>query len=288
MLRVVIALPLFLLVSAAGITPVALGAAGPGGVVMKGPTFRYSLTSGQDIDVCKHMQSVFNEKFSHLWDGPPLTSLTDDPNYSANGKYSFPLLPGVTYSAKATAELSLSAQPTSPEFSAIRWQEGTAHSGGCPAGSICPGDKPAPVLVAYFDFDNDGYIDTVVKHGIFFSGYNSMFLAQEYVEVWRGRTIKITGNPSLWDLRHEDKNSTSIISSGMYLRPFIYEGVTYVATYEPHFDSDRGQEPGPPPYPIDENMLIEQFQFPDKGQQTDTRQVWDTMLVCDLHMERLE
>jgi hypothetical protein len=278
-------LALVVLMTLGSAAPLAHGE-GAADIIIKGPTFRYSLTSGQDLDVCKHMLTVFNDKFAHLWDGPPLTSLTDDPDFSATSKYAFPLLPGYTHSAKSTAEMSLSAQPTSPEFSAIHWQEGSAHPGGCPAGNTCPGDKPQPILVAYLDFGNGGSIDTVIKSGIFFSSYNAMFMAQEYLQVWHGQKLIINGTPSLWDLAHpQDKEQWSGIVSGMYLRPFIYEGKTYIADYVPQFEEDHAA-PGPPPYPIHEDMNIEQYHRADNKDATG-RPEWIGETVCDLQMERL-
>lgn len=229
---------LFMNVAIAALPPRA--ASSPADTIIHGPTFRYMLKKDQNAEICKHMLHVFNDKFTHLWDAPPLTSLTKDPNYSATGKYAFPLLPGVKHSPKATFEMRFSAWPTSPEFAAIRWREGRAVFGGCPTGKKCAGEGPIPILVAHFDFDNDRSIDTVIQWA-FDSGESS---PEGALNVWRGKVLKITGMPVLWALDHpQDKRLTPIMMRGEYPRPFICRGVVYVAKYKPDFGSESKRPP---------------------------------------------
>ena len=284
-------LVVFLLtLSAITVAPLAHSETSPVDAVFKGPIFRYSLREDHDPVVCKHMLQVFNDKFAHLWDSLGLT----DSNYTADSKYAFPRLPGVQHSARTTFDMKFSSQPTSSEFSAIHWSEGRVVPGGCAAGQTCPEDsRPEPILVAYFDFDNDGSVDTVIKEGAsFFPGYERMSWAQEYLIVWRGQKLEITDTSNLWDLEHpQDKKLTPIIMWGAYLRPFIYQGTAYVVSYEPDFGEKDGQmnlNRYMPPYPIREDMLIEKYSFMGRTEAVTGRPQWSTSTVCDLEMKRVK
>lgn len=276
--------------SVAAAEPPAHAALRPADIVIRGPTFRYTLNEDRSPSVCKHMLRVFNEKFTRPWNAPMLLSYTNDPDYSVTSKYALPLLPGVKHSTKATFEMRFSAWPTSPEFSAIHWKEGKAVPGGCPAGKTCAGEAPMPILIAHFDFDNDGSVDTVIKEGgSFFQGYGDMSHVMEYLEVWRGQRLKITGTPSLWDLAHpRDKALRPITLVGTYLRPFIYRGVTYVASYQPDFGTERPY----PSYPVREDMLIERYYFAGRRVARGEFGIpgypeWSVETVCNMQMQRL-
>jgi hypothetical protein len=281
---------LLLVLSAIGITPLVHSETALADIIFKGPVFQYTLREDHDPVVCKHMLRVFNDKFSHPWDSLELT----DSAYSADSKYAFPRLSGVQHSAQITFDMQFSAQPTSPEFSAIRWNEGRVIPGGCPEGKTCSAaSRPEPVLVAYFDFDNDGSKDTVVKIGSsFFPGYARMSWAQEFLIVWRGQQLEITNTSNLWDLEHPaDKRLRPIIKWGyVYVRPFIYRGITYIASYAPSFRDDSGQNLNRymPPYPIREDIFIEKYSFTGQMETTTGRPQWTTNTICDLGMKRLK
>ena len=226
------------------------------------------------------MLRVFNDKFAHPWDAPPLPWSKTFQWYSADSKYGFPLLPDVKHSTEATFEMRFSAWPTSSEFSAIHWNEGRATPGGCPAGQVCPGEGPEPILVAYFDFDNDGSVDTVIE-----STFDPSPLGDTF-EVWRGQVLKISVTPSLWDLEHpQNTELTPIMMSGPYMRPLIFQGVTYVASYDPTSISPAGDEPGSPAYLVREDMLIERYHFAGRKDRIG-RPEWSSDTVCDLRMRR--
>lgn len=249
----------------------------------RGPAFRYSLKRTKNPAVCEHMLHVFRKNFTYPWSAPMQMALTDDKN-PATSKYAFPLLPGAKRSVEATDETAFSAWPTSPEFSAIHWKEATVAQGGCPAGKTCPGDGPRLILVAYFDFDNDGSVDTIFKEGAsFFQDYGRMQMVHEYLIVWRDQTLKISGTDSLWHLEHpEDKTLTPITMMGAYLRPFVYRGVTYVASYQPDFGTGS-----PPEEPVREDMLIDRVYFAGRRIGTMGSLLWSTDTICDLKMQRL-
>jgi hypothetical protein len=291
MFRVLVTLTMLLLsVNASATAPQTRAASSLAGFIVHGPIFRYALIKDQNPAVCKHMLRVFNGKFTHPWDAPMLTSYTNDPSYSATSKYAFPLLPSVTRSIRATFEMRFSAWPTSPEFSAIHWKEGREVPYKCPKGETCSGLAPQPMLIAYFDFDNDGSVDTVMKYGgSFFQGYGDMSHAFEYLTVWRGEKLKLNGTPILWNLAHpRDKTFRPITIFGTYLRPFIYRGMTYVARYIPDFGTERPY----PTYPVREDMLIERYYFAGRKVKTPEPGIpgypeWSTETVCDLRMQRL-
>lgn len=249
-----------------------------------GPTYKYSLVEGQSLPVCKHMLGVFNSKFANLWNPPDLISPTGTPNYSANSKLVFPLLPGVKHSAEASFQMRLSAWPASPVFAAIHWREGRAVFGGCPKGKTCGGEGPVPILVAYFDFDNDGTTDTVVQLAFISGKYST----EDVFDVWRGQALKMDGAPSLWALQHpQNKELTPIMMQATYLRPFIYHGITYAATYKPHFAPTHGEyETSPIPLlPLREDMFIGRYHFAGRRDQIG-RPEWSSDTVCDLRMKR--
>lgn len=283
MSRVLVAITMLLLsVNASATAPQTKAASSPAGFIVHGPIFRYTLIKDRNPVMCKHMLRVFNDKFNHPWDAPLLTSYTNDPNYSATSKYAFPLLPGVKHSTKATFEMRFSAWPTTPEFSAIHWKEGRVAPGGCPAGQVCPGEGPQPILVAYFDFDNDGTVDTVIK-----STFDPSPLG-DTLEVWRGQVLKISGTPNLWGLEHpQNKELTPIMMSGPYLRPFIFHGITYVASYDSTSISPSGDEPGSPAYLVREDMLIERYRFAGWKDRIG-RPEWSSDTVCDLRMNKVK
>lgn len=244
----------------------------------------YVLREDHDAKVCRHMLGVFNRKFARLWDYPPADWTTN----AALSKYVFPRLPGVHPGHESDEELWHSAFPTSAEFSAIQWKQGMAVPGGCPTGQTCSGQSPRPILVAHFDFDNDGSVDTVIKSG-FLPAYNGMIMGLQYLEVWRGQMLTIAGTPSMWELEHpKDEKLVPIIMNGMYLRPFIYRHMTYVATYVRDFrkNAEHDQELGSPPYPIREDMLVNRYYFDGRKDQVGRPQ-WSAYTACDLQMKRL-
>lgn len=271
--------------------PAAHHALSSGDTIRPGPIFRYVLKADRSPAVCKHILDVFNDRFTHLWDAPSLTSLTNDPAYSANGRYAFPRLPGVKHSIKATFEMRFLAWPTSPEFSAIHWKEGMAIPGGCPAGKLCPGEGPEPVLIAHFDFDNDGTTDTVIIQGAFPGYMDATNPINEYLTVWRNQTFTIRGVADLSKL-HNSRNQTSspIFVSGRYFRPFVYKRRTYVAKYVPQYaqlDDDPNAIPSWTWTPSREDMLVQTYSFTGRKDKVLGRPEWTISTVCDLRMKQV-
>lgn len=279
-----------LLVSAACAAPSAHGASGTPNVFQTGPTYHYILKQDKNPAVCKHMLRAFNDRFTHLWDAPLMPWSKSDQSYSSSSKYAFPLLPGVKHSTEATYEMRFSAQPTSPEFSAIHWKEGNAILGGCPA-SECPWDyKLLPILVAHFDYDNDGTIDTVIKQQ-FFAGYSLKDRSQEYLIVWRDQSLTIQDLTDMSKLMHpQNPTLEPISSSGLYLRPFIYAGHAYVARYVYADPGDSDTTANSVPWfmtPKTQDMLVQQYSFTGQKQQFTGRPEWTVHTICDFEMKPL-
>lgn len=247
--------------------------------IIKGPTYRYILKDSHNPALCAHMLHVFNTKFAHLWDAPPIWASEGDPVYSARSVYAFPMLPHLKHDSESTFLLRYSKVPTSKEFSAIPWQEGRALMGGCPRGGTCPSDNiPIPILVAHFDFDNDGRVDTVVQEG-YSTGYpwapSQQGGAGVYLIVWRSQMLTISDTPSLWALTHPStKSLTPITLDGPYLRPFVYRRKVFVASYET--DS-----------PSQEHMFVKSYSFTGRKQDITGRPEWTATSICDFRMKQI-
>jgi hypothetical protein len=253
---------------------------------LRGQTYRYILKENRNPEVCGHMLRVFNDKFTHLWDAPPMPWSKKNQDYAADSKYAFELLPGVEHSTAATFEMRFSAQPTSPEFSAIHWKEGRGIPGGCPAGETCPGEAPQPILVADFDIDNNGTIDTVIQQQ-FFGGYRRARDSQEYLIVWRSQNFTIRGVADIWKLEHPMNQAlTPIISLDMYARPFIYAKQTYVARYVQDLGQSADLTSWTKP-PAREDMLVQRYSFTGRKEKKTGRSQWTAWTVCDFRMKQV-
>jgi hypothetical protein len=55
--------------------------------IATGPRYTYHTRASHDADLCKHMEGVFNERFSALWDEPFLDR--NDPGLADDGSYAF-------------------------------------------------------------------------------------------------------------------------------------------------------------------------------------------------------
>lgn len=208
------------------------------------PIYKYVLVVNHDPDLCKHMEGVFNRDFTHLWDSGPQDLLLRSENQPVPAL--FPPLPGVEQNREFARTVWHSRYPSSSEFDAINWQLGQMQSG--------PTVPAEPILVAHFDFDNDGQIDTVAKIG-FTRGYGDLTNpngtnATEYLYVWRSRP-DVTVDPA--SLSNEVPQDRPSVVTGGYMRPFIYKGRVYVARYGLHTTPNR--------VPEREWMLVGEFKY---------------------------
>lgn len=256
------------------------------------PSYSFRLEVGGNVDVCKHMLGVFNERFRNMWEAEAL-GIGDDPNYSASSKYAFPRLFGVKHDIRMTFDMRFSKVPSSPEFDAIQWKEGRVIFGGPPEKAGPQSNVPRTALVARVDFDNDGQLDTVMKIG-FVKGYSyiandrTVGLFEEYLKVWRGRRIDFSNPQSLWDLwGGAPKSQWPIDTNGTYVRPFIYKGHTYSAQYDMDI-GEGGIAMRTPPYLPRETMSILNFRFTGATSEFTKAPVWTMDTVCRYAMRQIK
>lgn len=209
--------------------------------------FKYELKESYDDQVCHHMLGVFNSKFSTPWvsepmgdstgkrssqDNPPV--FTANPSYAEHGKYAFPKLPGVEHDARQTFEMRHTKLPTSPEFDLISWREGRRKNEGV----------ISSMLVADFDIDNDGIMETVIKVGFWGDGnVYSIHIPWDSYYIYKQGDINPTKITDYVVLGEKARYSIE----GRFVRPFIFNGKTYLTSYEPFFgileDSNRVETP---------------------------------------------
>jgi hypothetical protein len=197
--------------------------------------YRYVLEKSANDKVCRHIQKVYNMRFSYPFKRPPLTTLGADPEYGPNGHYAFSKFPGVTHDNRMTLTMSLSRLPSSPEFEAIQWREGRYRLTGL-GGRQDHGDQP--MLVAEFDIDNDGAVDTVIKDR-FMREYDGSLSrgGEDALFVFEKGAIDFTQSVmSDMFYSHQAGRKAPVLILGPYwsrlIRPFLFEGVTYLSTYE--------------------------------------------------------
>ena len=91
---------------------------------------------------------------------------------------------------------------------------------GAPRGTTTStSSRSLPALIAYYDFDNDDEVDTVLKYG-FTEGYMRIRYGapEESLAVWRSEVLPISLGDSLWSLLNETPSSRSAVrASGTYL-----------------------------------------------------------------------
>jgi hypothetical protein len=255
------------------------------------PTYEFHLTDNHQPELCSHMEAVFNRNFQHMWRDPSLTP-TLDAVFSSNSEYAFTLLPGTPHDTRMTVTLRYSKIPSSPEFDAIQWREGhSVVGGGTGAATDNNNSYLSPYLVAYVDIDNDGILDTVVKAS-FSRGYAWMF-SRGSVEAGTGemlltyRNAKVDESMPLSELlRGPERLGKPLYIDGSVLRPFIYQGRTYVASYQQGFGetptkrSLANLKRGVPPH---ERMFVSAYSFKADVDTTGTPQ-WTENTLCAFDM----
>ena len=199
------------------------------GLALGAPVYKYVLVLNHKSDLCQHMGDVFNRDFAHLWDSAP-DQLNQPDAAPSSLPTPFPPLPGVEQAKQFASTVRYSRYPSSREFDAVPWRLGQIQLGTKLDGP----PNFQPMLIAHFDFDNDGYIDTVTKLG-FPRGYGELTMPRdtgntEYISVWRSQADADV-NPDSTTLEKESPDDRSALVTGGYIRPFIYKGRTYVARY---------------------------------------------------------
>ena len=188
--------------------------------------YKYRLETGQSTKVCRHMNRVYNRDFRQPWGNP-----TEIPVRTPT----FPRLPGVEYDERMARELRYSAFPTNAEFDAIQWREGRYMRDE-------EGKRLSPLLIADLDIDNDSHQDAVVKrsfmHGFWPGGHGApggedqlFVFDRDQLDLSRSMT------PDHFYGRKGERRPARIAYdtlglSARSIRPFVYDGATYLSVYE--------------------------------------------------------
>ena len=236
---------------------------------------------GQE-SVCAHMKEVFDRDFTALWNADPLWS-ENDARYAADSRYAFPRVPDVGHEGRKTFTMRFSKVPGSPEFDSVGWEEGRALIG--------IGSTPQPILIAHFDFDNDGVVDTVVKVG-FNGGYDYVtfggHVLAESLLVFRGQMIIPQGVVKLASLTdHVPEDHRPVIVNATYERPFLYKSRAYVARYDEDLGEDDDAGKRPPYRPLSETMSILTYHFSGSSEPLTGAPQWDAETVCKFSMSQV-
>jgi hypothetical protein len=257
------------------------------------PSYLFDLRIDNHPGLCTHMHKVFNQYFKDMWDVDPLFPTTQDKVYSSDSRYAFPLLPGTVHDARMTFDMRYSKVPSSPEFDAIVWREGHTVFGGPTGGPPSTYNAPLPYLIAYVDIDNDGKLDTLVKYA-FTKGYSNM-LARGETSAGFGDALstlqdiqaEASTSTTIFDFIHGTKLGSEPITMQLdYLRPFIYEGRAYVASYSQGWDearSSRGVRNLKKDIPPHETMSV--LSLTDKGNRNSVgKREWTSTVDCQFDM----
>lgn len=194
-------------------------------------TYRYKLEMSKDDKVCHHMEKVYKKYFRTPWyDSTFPVDVWKEDDRSRN---MFPRLPGVDFDRKVPIEMRYARFPSSPEFEAIRWQEGrikNTHQEIQKDRKIVEVvDGTAAVLIASFDIDNDGRLDTVIQTSFLteLAGHSG----DDFLIIPAGRIdFSQLENMSYGDLLQIDgARITNVPMKFWYsLRPFVFDDVVYL------------------------------------------------------------
>jgi len=204
--------------------------------------YKYRLEESKDKDLCVHMTKVFNRSFKTPWDRGYDNGLNPIPSiFGTPYDQVFERLPGVEYNKQFVFEMLLAKYPSSPEFDAVKWQEGRVHS----PESSPPGEFTAwPILVTQIDIDNDGTKEWVVKNSFMFKAPTNSISGVGDTDFYGWDVLTIFPTDGL-DLAmpllskqlthgqkpgHQPRKLDNQVA--LQLRPFIYKGKTYLSAYQ--------------------------------------------------------
>ena len=195
-------------------------------------TYRYSLEKNNNNKVCSHMAEVYTKFFKKPFDITNYVAM-----YKENGSNLPPLLPGAKDDFRSFISMRFSFYPSSPEFNAIKWQVGKQMRGGTEQmHDVYPN---IPFIAADMDIDNDGQLETVIKHE-FIECYvpGCVYGHADVLSIFRKGDIDLMNGPIEWHAFFKAQNDhppLAVIygpqSTCDLVRPFIYDGVTYLSCY---------------------------------------------------------
>jgi uncharacterized protein (UPF0297 family) len=194
-------------------------------------TYRYKLEQNNNNKVCSHMADVYNKFFKK-----PFNATIYQEEYVKSGGVMPALLPGAKQDFASFINMRFSFQPSSPEFDAIKWRVGmeTHHNHGETDAYL-----NTPFIAADVDINNDGQIETVIKDGFmgcYIPGCNSVHA--DVLSIFHKGDIDLMQGPIEWDVFLKGQNAYPPLavtygqtSSCDLVRPFIYDGMTYLSCY---------------------------------------------------------
>ncbi len=228
-------------------------------------SYRYELVQSADDAVCGHMREVYNTRFRQPWNVAAefearLESLKSSYFGNASG-----------LSAEQQREILWTMRfdvvPTSAEFEAVHWRAARLYRSGSR-------DEPDPARLAIVDLNNDGQPDLVLQN-LFYGTY-------EEPEENLGEQTMVYSSLAIMSARRlmieveelESWGRTGFFS-GHIVRPFIFNGTTYLSRYQRAYNDDDG-----PPYVYHpESILIERYH----GGPTITKPL-DMETVCEFRV----
>lgn len=245
-------------------------------------TYHYKLEVNNNDKVCSHMKEVYNQYFKR-----PFAVSTNLADYGEGGRYALSLLPGVKREPKLTMQARRSLQPSSPEFDAVKWQEG--RTTGLPDIGI----PDQPILVGSIDIDNDGTVETVIKESFmvgYLPSYHSMLGGGDSLFVFRNGDIDLTQQPINRRIFYDGFVGhrppaliTAFLNSypARLTRPFTYEGMNYLSAYSQAWLKDDAD-----PYQPPDREYMEVLQYRSGGDNLDKGK-WSPLkidTICQFRM----
>jgi hypothetical protein len=225
-------------------------------------TYRFELVESKNDAVCKQMGDVYNGRFSRMF---------DDRGFSDKERL------------KNRTKLLMS-YPASPEYEAIEWQypEIFVYKD--------KDEKPYALAVAKIDIDNDGTNEIVIREGGTFYGPKSPLETFYIYGQGEFDSSKITTS---WELAQgqDPEHPPRIVSRGHYLRPFIFNGDTYLSNYSVVFDEVSGEYINTCAPPPQQRMLVSKYIQGTAGRNYKYKIEESPMVfeeVCEFNMIRTE
>ncbi|GBL46329.1 hypothetical protein SFMTTN_2142 [Sulfuriferula multivorans] len=193
-------------------------------------TYRYKLEENNNDKVCTHMEDVFSKYFKK-----PFSTISDEDVYVKDGGVLPPLLPGAKDDLHSFVTMLHSFQPTSPEFDAIKWKVGKLITRT--AGEL--DTQNTPFIAADMGLNNDGQIETFIKFGFMtcYNFYSGGCRPTDSWSVFHKGDIDLLNGPINWDMPIQGQNGHRPLAVMLedydcrVIRPFIYDGVTYLSCY---------------------------------------------------------
>jgi hypothetical protein len=258
------------------------------------PEYSFKLTKDRQADLCAHMKIVFDKDFQHMWSDPILTQ-PPETIFSGESAFAFSLLPAVQHDWRMTMAMRYSKVPSSREFDEIPWHEGHAVFGGDATDpSSLAMTSLQPYLIAHLDIDNDGTDDTLIKIA-FTRGYSWLFSQGEaagsgdMLLIYHNIKIDEGAPTTISEMINgtEKYGKPSVINASL-VRPFIYSGKPYFATYAQGFGEPKTKQSlnnlkkDVPPH---EQMLLSSLTYVDRLDRLG-RPEWTWNVLCQFDMNQ--